>query len=153
MEHCEGLFCRSLPDRPCYRTRVLSTLFLFSFLAATFLPFSSEASLAMALGAGCPAAAALAVATAGNTLGSLVTFLIGRSGRRILERPERLEAGASWLARGGDLAVLLSWMPVIGDAIPLAAGALAYPMARFVVLSAVGRFARYSLLVLGFSTL
>jgi membrane protein YqaA with SNARE-associated domain len=55
------------------------------------------------------------------------------------------------MKRGGDLAILLSWAPLIGDAIPLAAGGLGYSMPRFIVLSAIGRFCRYAILVVGYS--
>lgn len=53
-------------------------LFLASFLAATILPFSSEAVLVGMLLLGGSAMPLFLVATAGNTLGGLVNYGIGR---------------------------------------------------------------------------
>ena len=151
---------------------MLATLFFLCFAAATFLPVSSEASLALALGAGAAPSASLVVATLGNTLGGFFMFWLGRSGRRLVEsrradpgtgeprapdllerHSERLEKGSAWIARGGDLAIFFCWLPVLGDAIPIAAGVLGYPPLKFLVLSGLGRLLRFWLLVLGFSAL
>ena len=57
------------------------SLFWAAFLAATILPFSSEAALSAALAAGLPWGAALAAATLGNSAGSMTTWYLGRLGR------------------------------------------------------------------------
>lgn len=153
---------------------MLATLFVLCFAAATFLPVSSEASLAVALAAGCAAPVSLVVATVGNTLGGFFMFWLGRSGRRLVEsrrspaegespepRPPgllekhagKLEKGSAWIDRGGDLAIFFCWLPVLGDAIPIAAGVLGYPPLKFLVLSGLGRLLRFWLLVLGFSAI
>jgi membrane protein YqaA with SNARE-associated domain len=64
-----------------------ASLFAASFLAATAFPFQSELIL-MGLVAGeeFPWWALLVVATAGNTLGSVVNWLLGRFFLRFLER-------------------------------------------------------------------
>jgi len=96
----------------------LGGLFLSSFLAATLLPGGSEAVLfgVLKLNPGLlwPA---LALATLGNTLGGMSSYLLGR----IL--PERKPT--KWLTfvhRYGSPALLLAWAPLIGDALCVAAG-------------------------------
>ncbi len=66
----------------------LTLLFTSAFLAATLLPFPSEVTLAGLLHAGQSDRAALwLVATIGNTLGSLVNWVIGRLALRFEGRP------------------------------------------------------------------
>ena len=65
----------------------LAGLFLSSFLAATLFPAQSELALAgMLAGDMAPAALLIGVATLGNTLGSLVNWLLGRWAHRQGER-------------------------------------------------------------------
>lgn len=96
----------------------LSALFLSSFLAATILPGGSEVVLFGVL-KNHPQLywPALTVATLGNTLGGMSSYLIGRfiPGRRKLRFLERVR-------RYGTPILLLSWVPVVGDALCVAAG-------------------------------
>jgi membrane protein YqaA with SNARE-associated domain len=117
----------------------LGGLFLSSFLAATLLPGGSEAVLfgVLKLNPGLlwPA---LALATLGNTLGGMSSYLIGR----IL--PERKPA--KWLGfvhRYGSPALLLAWAPLIGDALCIAAGWLRLNVVYVAFFMAVGKLARY----------
>lgn len=117
----------------------LGGLFLSSFLAATLLPGGSEAVLfgVLSLNPGLlwPA---LALATLGNTLGGMTSYLIGR----ILpeQKPTR---GIDWLRRHGSPALLLSWAPLVGDALCVAAGWLRLNAAYVVLFMAAGKLARY----------
>lgn len=119
----------------------LGGLFASAFLAATLLPGGSEVAL-YALLARAPAAAwpALAVATLGNTLGALTSYALGRL------VPERRSASAralAWMRRGGMPLLLLSWVPLAGDALCVAAGWLRLPPLRCALFIAAGKFARY----------
>ena len=118
----------------------LATLFLAAFVSATVLPGNSEIVLVAVLKSFPErAAAAIALATLGNTLGSLTTFAIGRA---LPERP--LEGRAiGWVRRYGALTLLLAWLPVIGDALCAAAGWLRVPWLRATAMIAVGKLARY----------
>ncbi len=121
----------------------LAGLFAASFVAATLLPLSSEAALAAFLLAyPGDTAAAIALATFGNTAGGMSTYWIGRVAR---ERTRaRLDAkSVAWLARYGSLATSLAWLPVIGDALCLAAGWLRLAWPAVLVFMATGRLARY----------
>lgn len=91
----------------------LGALFLASFLAATVLPGGSEVVL---LGVAHlhpeRVPAALALATLGNTLGGMSTYLLAR----LLPRPRELPHLAT-LRRWGSPALVLAWAPVVGDAL------------------------------------
>ena len=117
----------------------LGGLFLSSFLAATLLPGGSEAALfaVLKLDAGLlwPA---LMLATLGNTLGGMSSYLLGRF------LPERRPA--KWLGfvqRYGSPALLLAWAPLIGDALCVAAGWLRLNAAWVLLFMAAGKLARY----------
>jgi membrane protein YqaA with SNARE-associated domain len=133
-------------------------LFLSAFLAATVLPISSEAVLAglLATRTGDPLALFL-VATVGNTLGSVVNWLLGRGIARFRERPwfpvspRRYDAASRQFARYGVWSLLFAWLPVVGDALTLVAGALRVRLLPFVVLVAIGKAARYAMILAGFA--
>jgi len=118
----------------------LAALFVSSFLSATVLPGNSEAVLFAVLRAyPSQLAAALALATVGNTLGSMTTYALGRL------VPERATTGRSlsWVRRYGAAALLLAWLPVAGDALCIAAGALRVRWAAALAAIAAGKLARY----------
>lgn len=125
-------------------------LFAAAFLGATLLPLSSEAAFVAALLAGLPPPAALAWATVGNTIGCLVNYALGRWGRdRASGALGRSRAGRNaltWLERWGTPALLLSWLPVIGDPLTLAAGVARVRLGVFVALVGGLRLARYGAL-------
>ena len=121
----------------------LGSLFLSSSLAATLLPGGSEVVLAALLASETVSVGpALAVATLGNTLGGLSTWLIGRL------VPERKTDARmlQWLRRWGSPVLLLSWAPVIGDALCLAAGWLRINFVYSALFICIGKFARYAVL-------
>ena len=121
----------------------LAGLFAASFAAATLLPLSSEAVLvAFLLAHPGDAAGAIALATLGNTAGGMSTYWIGRL---VPERTtRRLDARAiAWLKRLGAPATLFGWLPVVGDALCLAAGWLRLAWPAVLVFMATGRLARY----------
>ena len=118
----------------------LAGLFLAAFLSSTVLPGQSEAAL-FAFVRFHPehVALALAMATAGNTLGGMTSYLIGRL------LPSRAADGRSlaWVSRWGSLALLFAWLPVVGDTLPLAAGWLRLNAWLCALFMAVGKLARY----------
>jgi len=108
-------------------------------LAATLLPGGSEAVLfgVLKLHPG-QFWAALAVATLGNTLGGLSSYLIGR-----LIPPTKPLRGMDTVKRWGSPALLLSWVPLLGDPLCVAAGWLRLNVWWCTLFIAVGKFARY----------
>ena len=85
------------------------------------------------------------LATAGNTLGAMTTWLIGR----LIPEREKTDRALVWLRRWGAPALLLSWLPVVGDALPLAAGWLRMPAASCAVWMAMGKLLRYVVVAAG----
>lgn len=128
-------------------------LFLAAFLAATILPAQSEAVLAGLLMSGAyPVWLLLAVASIGNVLGSAVNWLLGRgverfSGRRWFPMgPASLSRAQAWYRRYGKWSLLLSWAPIVGDALTVAAGVLREPFATFILLVTIAKVGRYLVL-------
>ena len=117
----------------------LTTLFVSSFVAATLLPGGSEAVLYAFLKLqSVHLWSALAVATIGNTLGGMTSYLVGR----LVAQRQPLR-GAATLQRYGSPALLLSWVPLLGDALCVGAGWLrinAWLAAFFMALGKLGRY-------------
>ncbi len=118
-----------------------------AFLSATLLPGNSEIVLVGVL-AKYPQLfwQAIVIATLANTLGGMTSYLIGRL------LPRKLDSRAlQWLQRHGEWALLLSWVPVVGDALCVVAGWLRLNVWISLLLMAVGKFARYVLLAGGWT--
>lgn len=126
----------------------LGGLFVASLLAATILPGGSEVALFAFLHLHPDEVpGALALATLGNTLGGMSTWACGRW----LPRWRRLEnlPQAGQVERFGPAILLLSWLPLVGDALCLAAGWLRLNGWICGLFMAVGKFARYALVAFG----
>lgn len=119
----------------------LAGLFVAAFVAATILPANSEIVLLAVLKAHPErTVAALALATLGNTLGGLTTYGIGRL---LPDRKLPKARALAWVRRYGAAALLLSWVPLVGDALCAAAGWLRVPWIPAALAMAVGKAARY----------
>jgi membrane protein YqaA with SNARE-associated domain len=118
----------------------LLALFGASFVAATLVPLPSEAAL-FAYVRAYPEHAALAVgvATVGNTLGGMTTYLIGRlvPNRKMDHKALRL------LHRWGAPATFFAWLPLVGDALAAGAGWLRVNWLAVTLCMALGRLSRY----------
>lgn len=105
-------------------------LFVISFLAATVIPFSTEvAVLGMPL-LGFDGWSVAGVATAGNFLGSMTGYFAGLYGSDFIfsryfdAKPERVERAQRWFQQYGAPTLFLTWVPFIGDLLPVVAGTL-----------------------------
>lgn len=123
-----------------------ASMFVSSFLSATLLPGGSEAVLVGLLLAGKASAVGLVVTAAlGNTLGGLTNVVIGRL--LPLKQQGRWHATALvWLRRLGPAALLLSWLPLVGDLLCVLAGWLRFAWLPVVIFLAIGKTLRYVLL-------
>ncbi|HXJ08838.1 MAG TPA: YqaA family protein [Burkholderiales bacterium] len=123
----------------------LAGLFAASFVAATLFPLPSEAALFAYLQANPSSTAlALAVATLGNTAGGMTSYLIGRF---IPQKKLDLKT-IGYLHRYGAPAVFFAWLPIVGDALPVAAGWLRIRWPGVLFFMAAGRFLRYLVVAL-----
>lgn len=129
---------------------VYASLFAVAFLAATILPAQSELGLVgLILSEDYALPVLIGVASAGNTLGAVVNWFIGRYVNQLQDRkwfpatPKQLEKATEWYGKYGRWSLLLSWMPIIGDPLTLAAGVLREPFLSFLVLVGVAKLTRY----------
>lgn len=120
-------------------TASLISLFASSFLGATLLPGGSEAVL-FALLKSYPESlwTALLIATFGNTLGGMVSFYMGW----MLPQTQQLKH-VDKVRRFGTPVLLMAWLPLLGDALCLAAGWLRLCWWQAALFMAIGKFARY----------
>lgn len=87
------------------------------------------------------------VATAGNFLGACTTYVLARATLPRLLEPTtpRARRAMRLLQRYGAPALLLSWVPLLGDGIVALAGATRLAFIPFAVWTFVGKAARYAL--------
>lgn len=127
----------------------LAGLFLSSFLAATLLPGGSELAL-YALIRTYPEALwqGLALATVGNTMGSMSTWWMAKHlPGKMLDRlsPRHL----AQLRRWGPIILLMAWSPLVGDALCVAAGWLRLAALPCLFWIGLGKGLRYGLVAAG----
>lgn len=125
------------------------SLFASAFIAATILPFSSEALLFALLHAGGDATVLVVVATLGNTLGSIVNWLLGRFLLHFRDRrwfyfsAAQIDRAQRWFQRYGVWSLLLAWVPIVGDALTLIGGVMQVRLSLFILLVGLGKGLRY----------
>ena len=134
---------------------VYAGLFGIAFAAATVFPLQSEAALvALLLTGKQPVWALVAVASVGNVLGSVVNWGLGRGIERFRDRPwfpaspVALARAQQGYRRWGHWSLMLSWAPIIGDPLTVAAGVLREPLPRFLLLVTLAKTGRYVTLAL-----
>lgn len=134
-------------------------MFVSAFLAGSVLPLPSEPVLLALLSAGADPWLSVLVASAGNLLGALTVWLMGRAiargggrwvGPRLTARLAGDEAGREAarerMRRWGAGLLLLSWVPWIGDPLVLGAGLVEVRLLPFLLLCGAGKLARYAAL-------
>jgi membrane protein YqaA with SNARE-associated domain len=130
-------------------------LFLASFLAATILPFSSDAVLVGILVMGGNPWISIGVASIGNWLGGMTNYFLGKLGKiewieKYLKiRKEKIDKIRLWLEGKGAFMSFFSFLPVIGDMIPIALG---YMRANVYIVSIsmfIGKTLRYIVIMYG----
>jgi membrane protein YqaA with SNARE-associated domain len=126
------------------------TLFTVSFLASTLLPLGSEWLLVMMLVSGYEPFSTVMVATFGNYLGAVTTYLIGMFGgvwlvEKVLRvSAEQEERARDYYRRYGVFSLLFSWLPIVGDPLCMVGGVLRINFWLFTLLVASGKFVRYA---------
>lgn len=138
----------------------LSTVFLISFISATLLPLGSEPAVFGLIKINPDFFwSAILVATAGNTLGGIVSWWMGYGAHQAVDlvrkkqnptKSERTSWGDKfhgqalvWLEKMGPKACLLSWLPGVGDPLCAVAGWLKMPLLPCAIYMAIGKFLRY----------
>jgi membrane protein YqaA with SNARE-associated domain len=131
------------------------TLFFWSFLAATVVPMSSEPPLIYLVTVERAIVLPVLVGTLGNVLGACTTYWISRQATGALAKRKKPARGqkqaARILQRYGQPALLLSWVPILGDALVALAGAAKMRFGIFCFWVTLGKGLRY--LVIALATL
>lgn len=128
-------------------------LFTSALVAATVLPMQSEAVLmGLVLAGDHPVVRLLLVATAGNVLGSVINWVLGRYLLRFRDRrwfpasERQLDRAQGWYRRYGRWSLLGSWLPLVGDPLTVVAGVMREPFWTFFALVTVAKAGRYLVL-------
>lgn len=127
----------------------LLSLTVSGFLSSTLLPGSSEAAF-IAFLIYYPEAWLTALIFVGisNSLGSMTSYLIGRL---IPNRSKDVPSKAfERVRRYGTPVLFFSFLPIIGDALPLAAGWMKMHAGKSLFFITLGKFCRYGFILAGY---
>lgn len=81
---------------------------------------------------------------AGAALGEIVGYMAGYSGRGIIENRKLYDRLSGWVGRWGSIAIFVfALIPLFFDLVGLAAGALRFPLWKFILICWVGRTVLY----------
>ena len=130
-------------------------MFLAAFLAGSFFPFSSEAVMLALLAMGLNPWELMLYGTAGNVLGSVFNYCVGRLGKEewfekyLHVKPEHMERARRFMRGRGALMGFFAFIPILGSAITILLGLMrANIVVTFVSITA-GKLLRYILLIYG----
>jgi len=133
-------------------------LFFWSFLAATIIPGTSEIYLVALISKYNILWLPVIVASIGNILGGVTTYYLGRYSTDYLNKRKNTnnrfkinQKALKIIKKYGPFALILSWVPIIGDVIVGIAGVLKLPKKASFFWMSIGKFLRY--LLIGLSTL
>ena len=128
-------------------------LFISAFGAASVLPFSSEPLFIHLLWQNSYNPILLwTIASIANTLGALLNWYLAAYCLRWQSQAwfpintAQLERASGWFKRYGVYSLLLSWAPLIGDALTFAAGLLRTRLDLFLLLVGLAKAGRYAFL-------
>ena len=130
-------------------------LFIAAFLAGSILPFSSEVVLGLLLVAGYSTWGCVVSATAGNWLGGITCYYIGRLGKTAwIEKYlklslEKLDKTQRFLQGKGSLMGFFAFVPGVGDAIVVALGLMRANLWGVALSMLLGKGIRYYLIAIG----
>ena len=127
-------------------------MFIAAFLAGSFFPFSSEAVMLALMALGVNPWELIIYGTAGNVLGSLFNYCVGRMGKEewfekyLHVKPEQMDKARRFMRGRG---AYMGFFAFIGSAITILLGLMrAYFVITFVSIT-VGKVVRYVLLIYG----
>lgn len=128
-------------------------LFGIAFMAATILPAYSEVMLVGMASSGYDHWWLWVFASTGNTLGAAVNWAMARYLLHYQDRkwfPFRIETlgrAQQWFQKYGVWSLLMAWAPIGGDALTFIAGMMRVNFWVFLLLTFIGKAARYAILL------
>lgn len=149
----------------------LSAIFTVSLVSATLLPLGSEPVVLAYVGVS-PSMfwPAVLVATVGNTIGGTISYFMGLGAAKAYDTWHETHSTNStapvenygtktggrwyslinkWLQKLGPKALLLSWLPGVGDPLCALAGWAKLPLSASIFYMAIGKFLRYTMMTAG----
>ena len=124
-------------------------LFAVAFLAATVLPFSSEFAFGGCLAVGLDPLGCIVAATVGNFLGGMTSYYLGYLGKiewiekYFKVKRSKIERVRQWLDGKGAYMAFFSFVPFVGDLIPLALGFMRASLTKVAISMFVGKLVRF----------
>ena len=134
-------------------------MFLSAVLAGSVIPFSSEAVMVGLQAAGLDAWPLILYGTAGNVIGGMINYGVGRMGRTdwiekyLHVKKEKLQRAENFMAGRGAWMGFFAFLPILGSAITVVLGLMRANVAITVTSMTIGKFIRFALLVFGASLL
>lgn len=131
----------------------VSGFFVASFLAGSFMPFSSEVVMVALITAGVDPWGLVIWGTLGNTLGSVFNYWIGSLGNpRWIKKwtgvtEAQLEKGLHYVDNYGFWAGWLAWVPLLGSLITVSLGLMRARFGPTMINIFLGKFLRYWLIM------
>ena len=137
------MFVGGLSDSDWWKTLGYPGVFFLSLLASggMVFPIPSLAATCGAAGLDLNLIVVGILAGLGETLGELVGYSIGFGGQSVVQRRNIYKRAKAWMVRWGvGVLLILSIIPnPIFDFVGIAAGALRYPIKRFLIIVWVGK--------------
>lgn len=130
-------------------------MFLSAFIAGSFFPFSSEAVMAGLSAAGLEMQPLIIYGTAGNVLGGMFNYCVGRIGRPewiekyLHVKQESLDKAERFMAGRGAWMGFFAFLPIIGSAITILLGLMRANVLISFTSITIGKFLRYLLWLYG----
>lgn len=130
-------------------------MFLAAFLAGSFFPFSSEAVMLALMAMGVNPWLLIAYGTAGNVLGSVFNYCVGRMGREewfekyLHVSPAQMDKARRFMRGRGAWMGFFAFIPILGSAITILLGLMRANVFVTFFSITVGKITRYVLLIYG----
>lgn len=130
-------------------------MFITAFVAGSFFPFSSEAVMAGLLAAGLDPWGLIIYGTAGNVLGGMFNYSVGRMGKLewiekyLHVKQQDLDRATRFMAGRGAWMGFFAFVPILGSAITIVLGLMRANIPISITSMAIGKFLRYVLIIYG----
>lgn len=130
-------------------------IFLAAFLAGSFFPFSSEAVMLALLAMGVDPWLLILYGTAGNVLGSVFNYCVGRLGKEewfekyLHVKPEQMDKARRFMRGRGAYMGFFAFIPLLGSAITILLGLMRANIFITFFSITLGKVLRYIFLIYG----
>lgn len=130
-------------------------MFLAAFLAGSFFPFSSEAVMLGLMAAGVDPWLLIIYGTAGNVLGSVFNYGVGRMGKEewfekyLHVKPEHMDRARRFMRGRGAYMGFFAFIPLLGSAITILLGLMRANVVITFASITIGKLLRYIALIYG----